>query len=215
MDTTPAATTPACRVVIADDHALVRNAVRPLLEAIAGVEVIGEADNGIAAIALARSLKPDLLVLDVSMPHAGGMVVIEEVRRWSPATRVAVLTGIGATGTLSQLLDSGAAGVLLKTCEPDELEEGFRTLVGGGSYVARSLRSAVPAGGVVGQLTARERQILSLAAKGRTNADIAGLLNISQKTVDNHRTNLMRKLDVHSIAELVALAAREGLLDDA
>jgi DNA-binding NarL/FixJ family response regulator len=215
METTPAATARACRVVIADDHAIVRNAVRPLLESIAGVEVVGEADNGIAAIALARSLKPDLLVLDVSMPHAGGMVVIEEVRRWSPETRVAVLTGIGATGTLSQLLDSGAAGVMLKTCEPDELEEGFRTLVSGGSYVARSLRSAVPAGGVVGQLTARERQILSLAAKGRTNADIAGLLSISQKTVDNHRTNLMRKLDVHSIAELVALAAREGLLDDA
>jgi DNA-binding NarL/FixJ family response regulator len=202
-----------CRVLIADDHAIVRNAVRPLLESIDGVRVVGEANNGVIAIALAKKYKPDLLVLDMSMPDADGLTVIGEVNRWSAATRIAVLTGIGSTGTLAQIVASGVAGLLLKSYDSERLEKAFRILVAGGDYVAEELRASLASGGVLGQLTMRERQILGLAAQGKSNAEIAALLHISAKTADNHRTNLMRKLDVHSAAELTALAAREQLLD--
>lgn len=184
-----------------------------ILGSIEGVELVGEAEDGIAAIALTKRLKPDLLLLDVAMPHAGGLAVIGEVRRWSPATRVAVLTGITRAMTLGQLRASGAAGLLLKSCTPRELAHGLERLVAGEDYVAESLREMLDAGGPAAALTMRERQILSLVAQGRTNAEIASLLNISPKTADNHRTNLMRKLGVHSAAELTSIAVREGLLD--
>lgn len=202
-----------CRILIADDHAIVRDAVRSILEEISGVEIVGEAEDGIAAIALAKRLKPDLLILDVAMPHAGGLVVIGEIRRWSPATRVAVLTGIVRRVTLQQLHESGAAGLLLKSCTPRELEHGLRRIVAGEQYVAEDARALLGEKAPGVELTMRERQILSLAAQGKSNAEIAAVLNISPKTADNHRTNLMRKLDVHSAAGLMAVALREGLLD--
>ena len=201
-----------CRVVIADDHAIVRNAVRPLLQALPGVEIVGEADNGLAAIALIKSLRPDLLVLDVSMPHAGGIAVLVEVRRWSPATRILVFTGNTNSATLGQLIANGAIGILLKSNTPEELALGFKKVVLGESYIAAEARTALETGSALAQLTQRESQILSLAVQGKSNVEIAALLHISHKTADNHRTNLMRKLQVHSIAELTALAAREGLL---
>jgi DNA-binding NarL/FixJ family response regulator len=202
-----------CRVLIADDHAIVRDAVRLILEAIGGIALVGEAEDGIATIALAKRVKPDLLILDVAMPHAGGLAVLGEVRRWSPATRVAVLTGIGRRATLAQLRASGAVGLLLKSCAPQELEHAFRRIVAGEEYIAEAVQALLDEGGADAELTMRERQVLTLAAQGKSNAEIAALLNISPKTVDNHRTNLMRKLDVHSAAGLTAVALREGLLD--
>lgn len=202
-----------CRVLIADDHAIVRNAVRMILASIGGVDLVGEAEDGIATVALAKRLKPDLLLLDVAMPHMSGLAAIGEIRRWSPTTRVAVLTGITRALTLSQLRASGAVGLLLKSCTPQELAEGLSALVAGEEYVAAGVRELLSPDGPAAALTMRERQILSLAAQGRTNAEIAELLHISPKTADNHRTNLMRKLDVHSAAELTSIAVREGLLD--
>ena len=200
-----------CRVVIADDHVLIRQAVRQLLRAVEGVEVVAEAGDGFATIALAKRLKPDLLLLDVAMPKAGGLAVIGEVKRWSPATRVAVLTGITGTSVLAQLRDSGAVGLLSKVCTAHELDRGLRRIIDGEEYVSEDLRAAVEAGGAIGALTMRERQVLELAAQGSSNTEIAALLNISTKTAENHRTNLMRKLGVHSAAELVALVLRENL----
>lgn len=200
-----------CRVVIADDHVLIRRAVRLLLRSVEGVEVVAEADDGFAAIALAKKHKPDLLLLDVAMPKAGGLAVIGEVKRWSPATRVAVLTGITGTGLLSQLRDSGAVGLLSKGCSANELDLGLRRIIAGDEYVSEDLRAVVDAGGAIGVLTMRERQVLELAAHGSSNTEIAALLNISTKTAENHRTNLMRKLGVHSAAELVAIGLRENL----
>ena len=202
-----------CRVLIADDHGIVRGAVRLILEAIVGVEIVGEAEDGLSAIALAKRLKPDLLILDVAMPQAGGLAVLGEVRRWSPDTRVAVLTGISRGVTLAQLHASGAVGLLLKSCTPQELDHGLRCIVAGEEYVAEGVRALLGESERGAGLTMRERQVLSLAAQGKSNAEIAALLNISPKTVDNHRTNLMRKLDVHSAAGLTAVALREGLLD--
>lgn len=202
-----------CKVLIADDHALVRGAVRPLVESIPGVQVVGEADNGLTAIALTRKLSPDVLILDISMPQAGGTTVLGEVRRFSPGTRIAVLTGIDSRLKLAELHAAGARVVLTKACDTDELLRGLRAVVAGESYVSADVRAAIEAGSPVATLTARERQVLALAAQGRNNGDIAAMLHISPKTVDNHRTNLMRKLDVHSAAELAALALREGLVD--
>lgn len=199
-----------CRVLIADDHGIVRAAIRHLLEAVPGAEIVGEAADGIAAIALTKRLEPDLLLLDVAMPQAGGVAVIGEVHRWSPTTRVAILTGITAAGTLQHLLDSGAVAILLKSAPPEELERGLRKVVAGEPYVDDALRASL-AGASGAALTMRERQVLALVAQGRSNGEIAALLNISAKTADNHRTNLMRKLDLHSAAELTAFALREGL----
>jgi len=200
-----------CRVLIADDHVLIRQSVRLLLRAVEGVQIVAEADDGFAAIALAKKLKPDLLLLDVAMPKAGGLAVFGEVKRWSPATRVAVLTGITATSVLVQLRNSGAVGLLSKVCPAQELDRGLRRIIAGEEYVSEDLRAVVEAGGTLGALTMRERQILELAAQGSSNAEIAALLNISTKTAENHRTNLMRKLGVHSAAELVALGLRENV----
>jgi DNA-binding NarL/FixJ family response regulator len=200
-----------CRVLIADDHELIRQAVRPLLRAIEGVAIVAEADDGFATIALAKKLKPDLLLLDVAMPKAGGLAVIGEVKRWSPGTRVAVLTGITGTNMLVQLRDSGAVGLLSKACSAQELDHGLRRIIAGEEYVSEDLRAVVEAGGAIGALTMRERQVLALAAQGSSNAEIAALLNISAKTAENHRTNLLRILGVHSAAELVALVLRENL----
>ncbi|HEU4619315.1 MAG TPA: response regulator transcription factor [Gammaproteobacteria bacterium] len=199
--------------MIADDHAIVRDAIRQILACIDGVELVGEAEDGIRAIALTKRLKPDLLLLDVAMPHAGGLAVIGEVARWSPKTRVAVLTGIDRSTTWTQLRASGAVGLLLKSCSPQELARGLALLAAGQEYIADRARDSIAAASGGAGLTMRERQILSLAAQGRTNAEIAAFLHISPKTADNHRTNLMRKLDVHSAAELIAFALREGLLD--
>jgi len=201
----------SCRVLIADDHELIRQAVRPLLRAIEGVAIVAEADDGFAAIALAKKLKPDLLLLDVAMPKASGLAVIGEVKRWSPGTRIAVLTGITGASVLAQLRDSGVVGLLSKTCTAQELDRGLRHIVAGEEYVSEDLRGFVEAGGAMGALTMRERQVLALAAQGSSNKEIAALLNISAKTAENHRTSLMRKLGVHSAAELVALVLRDNV----
>jgi DNA-binding NarL/FixJ family response regulator len=201
-----------CRVLIADDHAIVRSAVRALLESIEGVEIVGETADGLATIAQSRALRPDLLVLDVSMPKVDGLAVLGEIRRWSPTTRVVVMTGIAAKGTLQQMRAAGAAGLLLKSCTPEELDLGFREVVAGGTFVAYDLRSVLDEPTLGETLTMRERQVLSLITQGRSNADIAALLNVSVKTAETHRMNLMRKLGVHSAAELTALAFREGLV---
>jgi DNA-binding NarL/FixJ family response regulator len=200
-------------VLIADDHAILRNAVRLILATIDGVEVVAEAEDGMQAVALAKRHKPDLLLLDVAMPQMGGLAAIGEIRRWSPETRVVVFTGINRAATLNELRASGAVGVLLKSCTPAEIAEGLSAVIEGREYLAADVRAILESGGPMAELTTRERQILSLVAQGKTNAEIAGMLYISPKTADNHRTNLMRKLDVHSAAELLAVALREGLLD--
>ncbi len=200
-------------VIIADDHALVRNALRDILNEIEGVKVSGEADNGIEAITLAKSTKPDLLTLDSGMPLARGMEVFGEVRRWTPETKVAVVTGFTGVGQLADWIAAGVDGLFLKTCPPDELKEGFTLLLKGGSYYSKAVMATLEEAPEQAALTMRERQILHLIAEGRSNPEIADQLSISPKTVDNHRTRMMAKLEVHSTAQLLAYALKEGLLD--
>ena len=201
------------RVVIADDHPLVRNALRDILSEIHGVEIAAEAENGVEAIALVKTQKPTLLTLDSGMPLASGMEVYGEVRRWSPDSRIAVVTGFTAVGQLADWVAAGVDGLFLKTCPPEEIRDGFALLLNGGTYYSKAVIATLEGAPDTPKLSVRERQVLHMIAEGRTNAEIAEQLSISPKTVDNHRTRLMAKLDVHSVAQLIAYALKEGLLD--
>ena len=199
-------------IVVADDHSIVRAGLIQLLHTLADVSIAAEAENGVEAIAAVKRHKPDILTLDISMPYAGGLEVISEVRHWSPNTRIVVFTGVATTGVVGELMDAGVEGLLLKSCSNEELQEGLLAVLAGDNFCCKEATAIEVHGGVFATLTGREKQVLQQLLLGSANADIANILNISSKTVDNHRTNLMRKLDVHSIASLIQLALKEGLM---
>lgn len=201
--------------IIADDHALVRAGIKEILGSTGRVNIVAEAENGLEAISLVRQHMPDLLILDIAMPYAQGIEIFGEVRRWSPETRIVVFTGLTATGLLSELVAAGVDGLFMKRGDPEHLENGIRLILKGAKVISPDVLQLLEDKETNVELTDRERQILSLIATGCSNKEIAERLGVSLKTVDNHRTNLMRKLDVHSVAELLSYALREGLLDTA
>ena len=209
---------PRFHAVIADDHAIVRAGLRAALETPGtvepdGIEVTAEARDGLQAIAALRQHRPSLLILDVQMPHAGGLEVLVEARRWSPDTKVVILTGVTAVGKIGELVASGVDGLFSKSEDHDELIARLPTILRGQRHIAASFRQLLEDAPATPLLSDRERQTLNLIVSGRSNKEIAGMLGISAKTVDRHRTNLMKKLDVHSVAQLIAYALREGLID--
>ena len=169
------------RVVIADDHPLVRNALRDILSEIHGVEIAAEAENGVEAIALVKTQKPTLLTLDSGMPLASGMEVYGEVRRWSPDSRIAVVTGFTAGGQLADWVAAGVDGLFLKTCPPEEIRDGFALLLNGGTYYSKAVMATLEGAPDRPKLSVRERQVLHMIAEGRTNAEIAEQLSIARK----------------------------------
>jgi DNA-binding NarL/FixJ family response regulator len=204
--------------VIADDHAIVRKALGSVLadsDALGGYEVTvcEEVGNGIEAIGAVRKHRPDLLMLDVTMPHAGGTEVLLEARRWSPDTRIVVFTAVEAVGKIAELVEIGADGVFCKADDVEELARALPRILDGGRVVSSRYTKLLEASADLEPLTDRERQVLNLVVAGRTNREIAGMLGISVKTVDRHRTSVMGKTGVHSAAELIAYALREGLID--
>lgn len=206
--------------VVADDHAIVRSGLRSALEQPGliepqGIEVLAEAENGLEAIAQTRVHKPDLLLLDVQMPMAGGVEVIVEVQRWSPATKIVVLTGVTALGMISSLVESGVDGLFSKGDDNQELYSRLPGILRGQRHIADRFVTALKDKPEAGLLTGREKQILNMILGGHSNKEIAALLGISAKTVDKHRTSMMQKLDVHSVPQLMAYALREGLVDPA
>lgn len=200
--------------VIADDHAIVREGVAQVLASIEGVSVVGQADNGLTAIALVRKHHPDLLVLDSGMPHARGIEVYLEARRCSPETRTILFTGFTSLTLLSDWLDAGVNGLLLKTCEPEEMKEAFTAVLNGAPYVADNIVQMLKQATQVPSLSPREREVLSLIAAGHSNSSLSDRLHISTKTAEKHRASLMKKLGVHSVSELMVYALRRGLLED-
>ncbi|WP_298814206.1 response regulator transcription factor [uncultured Roseibium sp.] len=204
--------------VIADDHAIVRAGLRSALETPGtvepdGIEVVAEASDGLQAIAALRQHRPTLLILDVQMPHAGGLEVLVEARRWSPETKVVVLTGVSSIGKIGELVASGVDGLFSKSEDHDELIRRLPNILRGHRHIAARFETMLEDASDVPILSDRERQTLNLIVSGRSNKEIAETLGISAKTVDRHRTNLMKKLDVHSVAQLIAYALREGLID--
>jgi DNA-binding NarL/FixJ family response regulator len=209
------------RVLLADDHNLVRAGVRKILEAQPGVAVVGEVADGAAALeALART-PVDVLVLDLSMPGLDGFAVLRRARALVPALKVLVLSMHADSEFVSRAVREGADGYLLKDSAVNDLVAAIQAVREGRAYhspqVQRQLtdllRGGAPDAGGIGSLTDRERDVLKRIAEGSSTKEIAAVLDISARTVETHRANLMRKLDVRSVAQLVRLAIREGLVE--
>jgi DNA-binding NarL/FixJ family response regulator len=212
---------PAIRVLVADDHAIVRTGIRHVLETEPGFTVVGEASNGAEALALAVELAPDVVVLDISMPGGSGLGTAAELRRQCPDTRILILSMHDNAEYVLESLRAGVHGYLLKDSAATELGGAIRAVCQGESFfsppVARQLGAVVRGelsgqAGAVAALTSRERQVLVGVAGGRTNKEIAQELGISHRTVESHRESLMRKLDVYTVAGLTKIALEEGLI---
>ncbi len=206
------------RAVIADDHQIVRDGLKSALQQPGlvehnGVAVIAEAENGFEALAEVKNHKPDVLILDISMPLAGGAEVVADIKRWSPQTRIVILTGINAPGLICTLLDAGVDGMFSKGASLDELYKQLPLILRGGKHIAECFVKTMQLQQNNKTLTDRELQTLNMIIAGKTSREIADFMSISPKTVDKHRTSLMKKLDTHSVAELIAYALREGLID--
>lgn len=198
--------------VIADDHTLIRHGISQML-ASAGLAVVAEAADGLEAIAAVRSHQPSLLTLDIAMPYARGIEVFVEARRWSPSTKIIVFSGMTSSGLLRELAELGVDGLFSKRAELSALSSSLGPILAGEKVVGPGIDDLIHAGAGRETLSNRERQVLSLVVQGLNNREIGARLGVSAKTIDNHRTNLMRKIDVHSVAELLAYAIREGLLE--
>lgn len=157
--------------------------------------------------------RPNLLTLDIAMPLAQGVAVYAEVKRWSPDTKVMVFTGVTSSNLLGEMVQTGVEGIFTKRGDITEFERAIPIILQGGKVISTDAATIIDAGADKQELTAREHQILSLICDGHSTKGIADILSVSAKTVDNHRTNFMAKLGVRSMAELLAYALREGLMD--
>lgn len=213
------------RIVLADDHVMLRDGLKSLVNAQPDMEVVGEADDGRAALAKAQELRPDVVVMDISMPELNGIQATEQLQGRSRGTKVLVLTAYDEVGYLRQLLQAGASGYVLKKAAAEDLVKAIRVVASGGVYLDPTLAGKV-VGGYVGrkklrgalqgvELSGREEEVLRLVAWGYTNKEVAGYLNISVKTVETHKTNLMEKLDLNGRSDIVRYALRRGWLSEA
>jgi DNA-binding NarL/FixJ family response regulator len=209
------------RVLLADDHTLVRAGVRKILEAQPGVAVVGEVADGAAALEALERSPVDVLVLDLTMPGLDGFAVLRRARTLAPALKVLVLSMHADPEFVARAVREGADGYLLKDSAVNDLVAAIQAVREGRAYhspliqrqLTDLLRGGAPAAGVLDTLTERERDVLKRIAEGQSTKEIAALLEISARTVETHRANLMRKLDVRSVAQLVRLAIREGLIE--
>ncbi|MCX7722783.1 MAG: response regulator transcription factor [Verrucomicrobiae bacterium] len=210
------------RLLLADDHPVVRQGVRICLEQYNRFEIVGEASKGEEAIRMACSLMPDVMLLDINMPGANGLQVTEQLSRLAPQVRILILSVEETEHTILQVIRSGAKGYLLKNTTPEELVTAIEAVAAGKTYysqfVAQTLRNAESASQsngrrrAPGQLTPREIQILTLIANGYSNKQVAAELNLSIRTVEAHRENMMRKLHLHNVADLTRYAITKGIV---
>lgn len=210
------------RILIVDDHDLVREGLRTILEQEGGFEVVGEAGDGQEAIREARRLEPDVVLMDLNLPGLGGLEATEAILADRPETRVIILTQYEQREYIKRALRIGAQGYVIKRSASRDLKEAIRTVHQGRRYLhpvaADELVEIMARGESLEEedyekLTRRERQVLKLLAEGKTSREIAKYLGISLKTAMTHRTNLMNKLGVHSRAELIKYAIRKGVID--
>ena len=200
-------------VVIADDHDLTVRGMVGALEARGGFEIVATAGNGMDAIVAAKVHQPDIMLLDMSMPDATGLEVFAEVRRWSPETRNAIITGNPTPALFAQLESAGIEGLFLKNAPVEDICDGIARIALGERVISPGAQAAIDAAAASEPVSPRELEVLQGIANGLTNARIAERLSISPKTVDNHRTNLMRKLGVNSSASLIVEAVKSGLIN--
>lgn len=212
------------RILIADDHALVRRGTREVLHSRHGWEIVGEAMNGREAVEKAIELKPDVAILDISMPDLDGVQAIRQIRRAVPVTRVLVLTMHESDQMVHRALDAGAHGYLLKSDLTECLAIAIRAVSEGKRFLTPKVSEIVLDGflkarsqpdqeeGTGSRTTPREIQIMRLLAEGKTNKEIAALLGITVRTAETHRSKIMLKLGLHSLADLIHYAIRQGLV---
>ena len=207
------------RILLADDHAVVRQGFKMILSAQPDMEIVGEAGNGREAVELAEGLKPDIVVMDVAMPELNGIEATRRLAASIPHTRVVALSMHKDNVYVREILRAGARGYLLKDSVAGDLVSAVRAVAQGEGYISPAVSNAVlddyrkHVTNPIDLLSSREREVLQMLAEGKTNKEIAGVLNLSVYTVDAHRGRIMEKLNVHSINELVRFAVRNGLID--
>jgi DNA-binding NarL/FixJ family response regulator len=209
------------RILIADDHAIVRHGLSRSLQQEPDMEVVGQASEGHKAVELARELTPNVVVMDISMPDLNGIEATRLIRREAPETKVIGLSMHSAKRFVTEMFKAGATGYLLKDCEYDELAEAIRAVNRGKTYITPAVSEVViescihppqqEADGAFSVLTPREREVLQLMAEGHSTKQVARRLYISPKTVEAHRLKVMRKLDIDNVAQLTKYAIQEGL----
>ena len=212
----------ATRILIADDHGVLRGGLRNLLSPESDLDVVGEAEDGAQAVQLARQLRPDLILMDISMPNLGGIEALKQLGEVLPDTKVLMLTVHEDESLLRKAIQAGASGYVVKRAAESELINAIRTVIKGDIYIHPAMTRALLKGFAPARvtknlsahtLTQRELEVLRLIARGYTNVQIAERLSISARTVEGHRANLMSKLDLHSRMELVEYAEQHGFLD--
>ncbi len=209
------------KIILADDHKVLREGLKSLLNQEKDIQVIGEADDGQAVVRLTRKLEPDIVVLDIGMPNMNGIQATQHIVAEVPDTKVLALSMHSDHQFVVKMLQAGASGYMLKDCAFEELVSAVRDIAAGKFYLSKDITGVVisdyinrmQANDAVGEaiLTSRERETLQLIAEGNSTADTANLLNVSTKTVETHRKHIMDKLNIHSIAELTKYAVRVGL----
>lgn len=210
------------RVLVVDDHTIVRDGICALLALAGDIEVVGEAANGSEALKKVRELAPDVVLMDITMPIMGGLEATRQICKEFPRTKVLVLTQYDDKEYVFPVIEAGACGFISKLAASSELTSGIRSVYHGDSYLSPSVTTLLVeeyrhGGGRVShdpydQLTSRERDVLKLVAEGYTTEQIADTLVVSPKTVEGHKTNLMAKLGVHNRIELVKYALRKGII---
>jgi len=213
----------AIRVLLADDHGIVRKGLRSAIESEGGYEVVAEASNGREAVQLAQQLKPDIAIMDIAMPQLNGIDATEQIMKLSPSTKVIVLSMHADESYVIRALAVEARGYLLKDSAEVDLLPALRSVMQGRPYLSPKVTQVLLEDymrylrqrglqDTYDLLTAREKQVLQLLAEGNSNKDVANLLNLGLSTVDTHRTNLMQKLNLHSTAEVVLYAVRKRII---
>ena len=213
------------KIVIAEDHTILREGLKALIASNPEFEIAGEAKDGAEAIRSVNDIRPDLVLMDLSMPKMSGMSAIVEIKKRVPETKILVLTIHNMEEYILEALRAGANGYVLKDADQEELLLAIRTVLEGKSFLSPGVSKKVIEGYLEGKrsvktdtswetLTQREREVLKLIAEGYKNKEIANLLFISAKTVEKHRANLMKKLDIHNVQSLTAFAIERGLISD-
>jgi len=212
------------KMIIVEDHQLLREGLKNMISDFENIEIVGEAGDGLKAIQKIRKIQPDIILLDLSMPKMDGMSIIKAVKSQFPDIKILVLTIHEGDHYVLEAFDAGADGYCIKNASCKELELAIKSVIEGKRYLSPAITSNILEGYIEGQkklkekstwdmVTQREREILKLVAEGYPNKEIAEFLNISVKTVEKHRANIMKKLDIHNVASLTAYAIERGLIN--
>lgn len=200
------------RVLLADDHMVVRMGIASLLSFANGIEVIGEADNGLDAVKLAHELKPDVVLMDLQMPELNGVEATARIHADDPGAKILILTSFGTSAELKRAMDAGASGALVKSSSRTEIVDAIRSVMTGGQVMSNEIRHTIENFSAMPEMSPRQIEILNLVAKGFSNKEIAKIVGISPDTVKEHVANIFSRIGASSRAEAATLAVNLGLI---